>query len=142
MLLVSVLLALGGLGSLAWMAQRYGRLAGTRAARARPAAPSRSDPAPEALGQVDAFLEVRRLVGRALAAPAGRPVDAESFRATRERALDEVGMTAAAYERMRERYRAWRAGASPLDDPTARAIERRRRELGGADLGPYEPLDR
>ena len=131
-LVLLLLLALGGVSTLAFMAHRYARIVerrgGTEAAR-------------QADRRVVAFIAVRQSMGQALrAATDAAAVPAELERA-RSRALAVWRLSFETYHSLRSDFRAWRAGTAVASSPTTRAFERRRAELLASDLGPYESLE-
>ena len=136
-LLVMAVLAVGGVTSLALMARRYVKILDVRpAAATRPVAPAAA-----ALVEVDAFIEVRRTIRRAIDAQSGGGSPAAPLRSARDEGLRRSGMSSDRYARIRTLYREWREGRLAARHPLAYAFEQRRRELGELDLGDYEPLD-
>ena len=128
-LLVLSLLAILGVSSLGYLAQRYSKMALQRA-------PAVS----QALVQVDAFIRVRRVLRLTIDTATPATLD-ESLRTARDRAIADVGLEPARYEEIREAYRQWRRGRLGLATPIGAALQRRGEELMLLDLGDYEVFD-
>ena len=126
-LLVMGLLSVGGVASLAWMAQRYSSALEGRTARAR-AVPGaargvlpRDDDAAERL--VEAYVAVRG----ALEAPR---TDERSTREVLDAALETERLTLEQYRELDLLVRAWREGAADLPPSYRAALDRRRERIG------------
>jgi len=101
----------------------------------------------EALRYVDAFIEIRSEIKRALpqAAAGNTQVTGDrvvtNLQALTGELLDGSELSAEDYRKVREIYRGWRAGGRTLTRPFAEAFELRRNELIPIDLGPFESYD-
>jgi hypothetical protein len=130
-LTILVVLAIGGVSALGYMAYRYSKIL--------------DDPtenvAVDLVRQVDGFISVRRGMRREVdrhSADGGHL----SLSVTRDRALAFYGIDQLGYESVRSAYRQWQAGETLADRSMAAALEHRRGELARLDLGDYESLDR
>lgn len=118
-------MALAALAALGYVADRYGRMIGSRAS-GKPA-------------DVEAFIVVRKAMREAIPAGDGPP-DAAALKVVRDRALERAGMPLERYVSIRAGYRSWRRGRLAAGT-LANAFDVRRSQLDRVDLGRYEPLD-
>ena len=128
-LVLTLAVVCGGLLALSLMARRY---AATLAERMPP--PVASAPGHDLGADVDAFVAVRRELGRALR-------DGRAVARARDEALARTGLSLASYGFVRDRYRAWRAGRTPEPEPLGPAFDRRPHARAEVDLGAQETLD-
>ena len=123
---------------LAMMAGRYTRILEEQGSFAPAAVESRE--------QVDSFIRVRHKLRLAVDPEGdGPPVEADQARVPellriRAQALAGVGLARSEYIDVREAFSAWRQGRLDEGAPFRASLERRRRDLLGLDLGPYESL--
>jgi hypothetical protein len=129
-ILILMVLAVGGLTALGFIAYRY-----TRLLEASGTTPE------EAAQRVGVFIKVRQGMRSEIDSWNDGQPHRESLTAVRDRALALHGVDLATYAEVRESYRAWRGGRLRAGTSMAAALEGRREELGRVDLGVYEPLD-
>jgi hypothetical protein len=129
-LLILLVLAVGGVTSLAFLAYRYTRLVENGATFRG-----------ETARRVEAFIAVREAMCEEIDSwPGGSPRPAALI-LVRDRALLLHGLGTVAYAETRESYRSWLEGRLRAGTPMASALEGRRDDLGRVDLGSYERLD-
>jgi hypothetical protein len=125
-----MVLVVGGLSALGFIAYRYTRmLDGTGISTE------------DAAQRVNAFIQVRHGMRNEIDSWHDGDPHRESLTVVRDRALALHGIDLETYAQVRELYRAWRRGRLRAGTPMAAALEKRREELQGLDLGVYEPLD-
>jgi len=129
-ILILMVLAVGGLTALGFIAYRYTRLLETTGTTTE-----------EAARRVDVFIKVRQGMRSEIDSWNDGQPHRESLTAVRDRALALYGVDLDSYAVVRESYRAWRRGRLRAGTPMASALEGRREELRRLDLGVYEPLD-
>jgi hypothetical protein len=129
-ILILLVLAIGGVSALAFIAYRYTRVLDEGTVSTE-----------EAVRQVEAFIRVRGGMMREIASWEGGAYSREALAVVRDRALALHDVDPETYGEVRTLYRAWRDGRLRAGTPVAAALERRRGELRGLDLGVYEPLD-
>lgn len=129
-ILILMVLAVGGLTALGFIAYRYTRMLEATGTTTE-----------EAARRVDVFIKVRQGMRNEIDSWSDGQPNRESLTAVRDRALALHGVDLDTYSEVRESYRAWRGGRLRAGTPMAAALEGRREELGRADLGTYEPLD-
>jgi hypothetical protein len=154
MLLIILLLSIGGVSALMFVAQRYARVLERQApAAAAPAADAaqsaaatesqwRREAIDRALEHVDGFIGVRRRLQAEIDRRGGRLTGPEAFSALRGEALTAAGIDVGVYRTVREQFRSWRSGRLDRHSLMAAAFERRRKILEQLDLGVHEVLDR
>ena len=140
-LVIMLVMAVGAVVALGYMAQRYGRLlepgirtgGGTRPADVaiRPE---------EAPAQVEGFLAVREAMRAEIDAATDEAPDPDALLRVRDKALSSGGMAPERYATLRAGYRQWLRGRLP-QGTLADAFEVRRTRLERSSLGRYEPLD-
>jgi hypothetical protein len=129
-ILILMVLAVGGLSALGFIAYRYTRLLeGTEITGA------------DAAQRVEAFIRVRQGMLSEIDSWNEGEAHRESLTAVRDRALALHGIDLETYTEVRQLYRAWRRGRLRAGTPMAAALEARRAVLRELDLGVYEPLD-
>ncbi len=163
MLLVTGVLAIGGLLVLLFLAQRYSRILAEQPSASPPAVTEASTPAPStsapagdsqagrALALVDRFIAVRRAVAEAIRQEIGEAtldpgvtLDAAGFVRVlegRDRAIEAQQLEPEAYVRLRTLYFAWRGEGHAPTVAFRQAFERRREALESVELGPFESED-
>ena len=129
-ILILMVLAVGGLSALGFIAYRYTRLLEGNGISAEDAA-----------RRVNAFIRVRQGMRSEIDSWNDGDPHRESLTAVRDRALALHAIDLAAYAEVRQFYRAWRRGRLRAGTPMAAALEGRREVLRELDLGVYEPLD-
>lgn len=134
-LLILVVMALAGVFSLQYIAQRYARVLTEQTGT-----PARPGP-PELSAQVEAFIAVRAALRAEIDAKPEGAEDAGALASWRAAALARADLPPERYARLRQQYRSWLAGRLP-DGAWASAFDRRRVRLARVALGRYESLDR
>jgi hypothetical protein len=129
-ILILMLLAIGGVSALAFIAYRYTRVLDEGVV---------SDE--ESVRQVDAFIRVRQGMMREVGSWEDGAFSREALAVVRDRALALHDVDPQKYAEIRTLYRAWRDGRLRAGTPVASAFERRREKLREIDLGVHEPLD-
>jgi hypothetical protein len=125
-----MVLAVGGLSALGFIAYRYTRLL-----------EGSGISTDDAARRVNAFIQVRHGMRSEIDSWNDGDPHRESLTVVRDRALALHGIELETYAEVRELYRAWRRGRLRAGTPMAAALEGRREELRELDLGVYEPLD-
>jgi hypothetical protein len=136
-----LVMAVGAVVALGYMAQRYGRLLdpGVRTAgEARPV--DVAIPPEEAPAQVEEFVAVREAMRAEIDVAQDEAPDPDALLRVRDEALSSAGMAGEHYATLRAGYRQWLRGRLP-QGTLADAFEVRRTRLERASLGRYEPLD-
>jgi hypothetical protein len=129
-LLILLVVAVGGVSALGYLAYRYTRLIEGEVTSGE-----------DAVRRVDAFIAVRRAMRREIDSWHDAGPRPETLILVRNRTLVLHGLDPEAYAETRRVYRSWRGGRARPGTPMAAALEGRREELGRVELGPYEPLD-
>jgi len=129
-ILILMVLAVGGLSALGFIAYRYTRVLEASGISAEDAAQ-----------RVDVFIQVRQGMRSEIDSWHDGGGHRESLTAVRDRGLALHGIDLETYAEVRQLYRAWRRGRLRAGTPMATALEGRREVLREVDLGVYEPLD-
>lgn len=128
-IVVMGLIAVGGVVSLAWMAQRYGDVLSRRGGAARPQATTDELPDSDADRLVEAYLRVRSILA---GAHDDSPAAAQERGVTLTEALAAHGLAPEQYQELEAMHRAWRSDSPEVPAAYREAFDRRRERLGEA----------
>jgi len=137
MILLLVVIAIGSVVSLGWMAERYSSILGS----------SSSSDGEAASATLDRFVQARSELLEAirdekLSLEPNQEGSVGAFAVLRQRALTRVRMDPADYREMRARYQSWLKDRAGLLSPWRELFEERETALLAIDLGDLESLDR
>jgi hypothetical protein len=137
MILLLVVIAIGSVVSLGWMAERYSSILDRSGS-------TDGEAASAMLGRfIQARLELLETIrSENLSFDSSQNSGVGAFAVLRQRALAKVGMDAADYREMRARYQSWREDRAVVLSPWREALEAQAAMLLTIDLGELEPLDR